>query len=324
MKTEYKPKKAEKDIYPPIEAELRKQGYNTLQEFGIDVSGCSKRVDVFGCKWNNSGQKIITIAVEAKYIPNGQPRDEFLSGLGQSVDYLPFFDFICLCCRKTDLGHHLTNISRVLTINKMDNIDNKQVILPKTLLPSKFKTQEESLPVLLRSSMLLSFMEFYKTRGYSALKNCFRYSGSWIAADIENGLQRTLFYNEKNKVYMSVNIEHRAVLKKIIENIQSNYMDEFKQLFKKQDKMKLNLYFRHTAPNIETKLINEIPLKDIDSGKLIHDLKRKLDEKGWRANFNIHIPLWDKVKDRQWHLDKLIEGEKSLEELTAFFKKAML
>jgi hypothetical protein len=319
-------KPSERSIYPKISEELKKKGFHfpITDEFGIKLDDYKRRVDVFGCRWNSDGLYIETIGIEAKYSPDESINREFSQGLSQCIDYLPFFKYVGLCSREEKIGQHLDMICKELTINRVTaDFEKLGVGLPNELIECKFNNKDISNQVLLRSSMILSFYEAFKDKEINHGE--FRDGGGWLAVNFKNNLQINTWYEEKTKwVYLGVNMERREPFKNLVRKLTKEGKNRLKPLFEENENMSLKFCNDRRAPNNteliwENKPLSEIKNKEIDC--LIDEIKKTLSRKDWRPHITIYVKLWDMVKDKQWHENKIKEEKNKLMKFIEFFEK---
>jgi len=316
----------EKAIYPILAEELKKMEFSfpIIDEFGIKLDDYKRRVDVFGCRWDSRGSDIETIGVEVKYSPNKSINLEFSQGLSQCIDYLPFFKYVGLCCRDGEIGQHWEKIHTELTINRVTaDFKKSKVRLPNELIECKFNNKDILKHILLRSSMILSFYEAFKDKKIEYGE--FRDGGGWLAVNFKNNLQINTWYEEETKwTYFGVNIERRSPFKNLIKNLTVENKKRLKTLFEENKNMLLMFCKDRRAPNEtetfwEKKPSSKIENKEIDY--LINKIKETLDEKQWRPHITIYVKLWDTVKDKQWHKDKIEEERNKLMKFISFFEE---
>ena len=317
----------EKDIYPIIAEELRKIDFPfpIIDEFGIKLDDYNRRIDVFGCRWDSGGHNIETIGIEAKYLPDESINREFSQGLSQCIDYLPFFKYVGLCGREGDIGQHWEEIRTELTINRVTaDLKISKAWLPNELIECKFNNKDFLKQILLRSSMILSFCEAFKDREIKHGE--FRNGGGWLAVNFKNNLQINTWYEEKTKwVYLGVNMEKKEPFINLIKNLTVEDKNQLKAHFEENDGRTMFLRFckdKRTAPTKtiwEGKSLSEMGNKEIDD--LIYKIKETLGEKGWRPHITIYVKLWDMVKDKQWHENKIDEEKNKLIKFIEFFEK---
>ncbi len=316
-------KSSEKDIYPIMAEELKKDGFSfpITDEFGIKLDNYNnRRVDVFGCRWDSTGYEIETIGVEVKYLPDKSISREFSQGLSQCIDYLPFFKYVGLCSREGDIGQHWENICSKLTINRV-TADLEKACLPNELIKCEFNNKDILKQILLRSSMILSFYEEFENNEIKHGE--FRNGEGWLAVNFKNHLQINTWYEEKT-IYVGVNIERKEPFRNLIKNLTVENKNQLKTLFEENKNMALRFCNDRRAPNKTKTIWKDKSLSEIGSKEInymIKEIKNTLTEKGWRPHITIYVKLWDMVKDKQWHGNKIKEEKNKLIKFIEFFEK---
>lgn len=347
----------EKDLYPIIAKELKKMKYcfPITDEFGLRFADYKRRVDVFGCKWDSTGNDIETIGIEVKYSPNKSINLEFSEGLSQCIDYLPFFKYVGLCYRTGKIEQHLENICNVLTINRITiDLKNSVIKFPNELIECKFNNKDILKHVLLRSSMILSFYETFSKVGFKDKDikyGEFRNGEGWLAINFKNHLQINTGYNyENNYVSLGVNLERKSTFKNIIKNITRNDILNLKKLFQDHSNMKINfsidrrtsatkenkkeletifknypdMQIHYSKTQREAKIWKGLKLLDIGDKKinaLIEIIRKTLEKKQWRPHLAVHVKLWNTINNKQWHINKINEEKNKLMKFVNFFEK---
>ena len=270
-------------------------GIDGRDEFGVPTPGGGQRklVDVVGAKW---GPPLVdAVAVECKRA--GTARDSISAALGQATDYQTCFRQVFIATEPGELyDKRLVLESLGLGHIAVDQVRGQAEFCswPPPVENARFSPSVHDQFVAPRLALALAFQEAFDDVGDVLRYGETRWGRIYLAKAVVGNLQWNCWWDDRDRtVLCGINVEHKADTRRITERLEpallANALRELLPHYRLWA-TKAAVPGRANAP--EPLIYPHSQARQVDTPRLLAEVKGVLPDKAWRPQINVYTHVW--------------------------------